>query len=135
MKRLTGAVVAISLVFLLVSAKAEAQEFQACDVTGKTYVTFFITPMWELGVISSSMTFGQGGLLLMSGFTGAGFYFGAGDFFAGGYYAIKAKLGGREYDIVFALTGYAFDPFIIGAGVALVDYSVPLVVGFAGFGM
>ncbi len=135
MKQITKTVVAISIVFMLMSAKAEAQEFQTCSVTGKTYMSFFITPMIELGVINSNLSFGESGVLLMSGFTGAGLYFGAGDFFAGAYYALKANIGGSEHDIIFALTGWLFDPFIIGTGVALIDYSMPLVVGFAGLAM
>lgn len=135
MKQFTKTVVALSIVFLLLSAKAESQEFQPSNVTGKTYMCFFVTPLPELGFINSNLFFDKTGVLFMSGFTGAGVYLGVDDFFAGAFYAIKARVGAREYDIIFALTGLAFDPILIGTGVALVDYSIPVVVGFAGLGM
>ena len=119
----------ILLIMVFVS-NAGAKDLESNVVTGNTYACYFLTP---LDIISNSITFGEKGGLTFSSFAGSGFYINITNFFVGGYWSLNAKLGNASGDIIFLITGVTFDPFIVGTGVAIIEYNEPYILGFFGF--
>ncbi len=111
-------------------SNAGAQDFGSNVVTGNTYTCYFLTP---LDIVTNNITFGERGGMTFSSFAGTGFYINITNFFAGSYLSLNAKLGNSSGDVIFLISGVTFDPFIVGTGLAIVEYSEPYIMGFFGF--
>ena len=116
--------------FMVLIGNAGAQDLEYSVVTGNTYSCYFLTP---LDIVSTSVTFGEKGGLTFSSFDGNGFYINLTNFFIGAYWTLNAKVGNISGDVVFLITGMTFDPFIVGTGVAIIEYSEPYILVFFGF--
>ena len=117
------------LIMVFIS-NAGAQDFESNAVTGNTYACYFITP---LDIVSNSITFDEKGGMSFLDFPGSGFYINVTDLFVGTYWSLNAKLGNASGDIVFLIAGVTSDPFIVGTGIAIIEYSEPYILGFFGF--
>lgn len=110
-----------SIIFLIVfTGQASAQELESGVVSGKTFTCNFLSP---LDTFSTDITFKENGWMSFSGFEGNGFYLTINNFIAGTYWSLDAKIGAKSGDVFFLISGISFDPFIIGAGFLVIEYS------------
>jgi len=110
-----------SIVLLIVFfGKASAQEFESGVVSGKTFTCNFLNP---LEIFSTDITFKENGWMSFSSFEGNGFYLTITNFIAGTYWSLDAKIGAKSGDVFFIISGISFDPFIMGTGFLIVEYS------------
>lgn len=115
--------------FVVLIGNTGAQDLESSVVTGNTYSCYFLTP---LDVVSTNITFAEKGGLAFSGFEGNGFYINLTNFFVGAYWALNANVGNISGDVIFLITGMTFDPFIVGTGVVIIEYSEPYILVFFG---
>jgi hypothetical protein len=115
--------------FVVLIGNTGAQDLESSVVTGNTYSCYFLTP---LDVVSTNITFAEKGGLTFSGFEGNGFYINLTNFFVGAYWALNANVGNISGDVIFLINGMEFDPFIVGTGVVIIEYSEPYILVFFG---
>ena len=53
--------------------------------------------------------------------------------FVGAYWALNAKIGARTDDALFLMIGSSFDPFVLGTGILIMDYSDVFFMVYFGF--
>lgn len=105
---------------MLCSKSADAQAVSSDVVTGNTYTCY----LWTMpDVLGTDITFADKGGMNFSSYPGNGFYFNLFNVFAGSYLTLNATFGAAKGDLIFYLTGMEFDPFIVGIGFILYEYT------------
>ncbi len=118
--RLKSTVLGCLLMILVCTGTAAAQDFETSVVTGNTYTCYFLS---RLDIFNTDIFFDEKGGMAFAKFEGNGFYFTLANLFVGIYWSLNAKIGTRTGDSVFVLTGSTIDPFVIGTGTLLFEYS------------
>ena len=118
------------LVGVLYAGNAAAQDVDASVVTGNTYTCYFLS---TIDIFNTDITFDEKGAMLFSNFDGDGFYFTVANAFVGAYWALNAKIGARTDDALFLMIGSSFDPFVLGTGILIMDYSDVFFMVYFGF--
>ena len=89
-------------------------------LTGNTYNCYMLS---TLDIVNTGITFGERGVMVLSSYTGNGFYFTLTDSFMGSYWSLDQTIGLLKGDLLFILYGTSNDPFLYGWGVLIFEYS------------
>lgn len=135
-KTIIPILVGIALVALCASS-ALAQEN---TVTGNTYSLYFLTflnnnfnDLDDAGLTHSHVTFTKGGGVEVDMVDGHGLHFAFPGFFSAYFFAVGVHMGFETMDVLLAMTGTNFNPYIAGVGFFLIDYTMLYPCVFYGF--